>query len=619
MMGQRMGADFSGVRFHTGAEAAAKADAMGARAYTSGADVYFGEGGFDPAVAAHELVHTVQQGVVDSGVSTMATPMGGVQMKPDFLKAISRPFKAIGRPFKYAGTAAKEFIGGKKHWLDPSEEERAAAREKAEHGDYSRWARMNKDEAQAIVDQKQGELTATLQNGGQLPGTDVRQGATQVLDPAYRNALSQMSRDENLTNAQRQDIQDKMERMDKEMMVNTMRTPTAAQEQNLREHYKNRVDQKRLVDEYNISNSGKTYLGTEGNGTLKGAEEFRDRTFAEYQGAPREEGQANEMAQNDLEHAKNSGDVLLRTMLLMQLGDFQRTDSEVVDGKKQTTRRAWDQTMANAFSHGGRTGFLFGANDENGMGTEAVANALFGANMGEAAGVHSRAAATHHIKTPKMNRDRNFDMGEYKEGGGIFHGQLGSIWGNFKNHIGHLTRKKAYQNYGMDMAIGGVGNAGTAGEDGQAQMINADGRSGHMYIGMKSSNKKRMGGLLMGLESDSPYRMNQTGHMHNAAAIAEEGSSTGGLKTDIQGDKYGGRTVDLSNLKNEELQNILNGFTQHFQGLRGGNAEQQAQYEQLLQQMAGERMSVDALQNLLVSFMGDTEETRRLVTRARRM
>ncbi|MCD7829257.1 MAG: DUF4157 domain-containing protein, partial [Clostridiales bacterium] len=61
IMGQRMGADFSGVRFHTGAEAAARADAMGARAYTSGADVYFGAGGFDAAVAAHELVHTVQQ------------------------------------------------------------------------------------------------------------------------------------------------------------------------------------------------------------------------------------------------------------------------------------------------------------------------------------------------------------------------------------------------------------------------------------------------------------------------------------------------------------------------------------------------------------------------------
>ncbi len=82
VMGRRMGADFSGVRFHTGAAAAAKADAMGARAYTSGADVYFGSGGFDASVAAHELVHTAQQGMVDSSASVMATPVGGVQMWP---------------------------------------------------------------------------------------------------------------------------------------------------------------------------------------------------------------------------------------------------------------------------------------------------------------------------------------------------------------------------------------------------------------------------------------------------------------------------------------------------------------------------------------------------------
>ena len=59
-MGRKMGADFSGVRFHTGKAAEAKASAVDARAYTSGNDVYFGEGGFDPAVAAHELVHTAQ-------------------------------------------------------------------------------------------------------------------------------------------------------------------------------------------------------------------------------------------------------------------------------------------------------------------------------------------------------------------------------------------------------------------------------------------------------------------------------------------------------------------------------------------------------------------------------
>jgi hypothetical protein len=80
-MGERLGADFSGVSFHTDAGAADRADAMGARAYTSGSDVFFGSGGFDPAIAAHELVHTVQQGAVTGGAETVSAPLGGVQME----------------------------------------------------------------------------------------------------------------------------------------------------------------------------------------------------------------------------------------------------------------------------------------------------------------------------------------------------------------------------------------------------------------------------------------------------------------------------------------------------------------------------------------------------------
>lgn len=80
-MGRRMGADFSRVRFHTDAQAEQSATSMGARAYAKGNDVYFGKGGFDAQIAAHELVHTVQQGAV-AGEGTMSTPAGGIQMWP---------------------------------------------------------------------------------------------------------------------------------------------------------------------------------------------------------------------------------------------------------------------------------------------------------------------------------------------------------------------------------------------------------------------------------------------------------------------------------------------------------------------------------------------------------
>lgn len=81
-LGEKMGADFSDVRFHTDAASAGQAGAIGARAFTTGRDVYFGPGGFDPGVAAHELVHTVQQGSVAAEMGTVSAPAGGVQMKP---------------------------------------------------------------------------------------------------------------------------------------------------------------------------------------------------------------------------------------------------------------------------------------------------------------------------------------------------------------------------------------------------------------------------------------------------------------------------------------------------------------------------------------------------------
>lgn len=64
----RLGASLAGVRVHTDADAAARAAAIGARAFTIGADIYFGAGQYQPdtpagrELIAHELVHTVQQG-----------------------------------------------------------------------------------------------------------------------------------------------------------------------------------------------------------------------------------------------------------------------------------------------------------------------------------------------------------------------------------------------------------------------------------------------------------------------------------------------------------------------------------------------------------------------------
>jgi hypothetical protein len=67
LMEDRLGFDFSRVRVHTDAEAARSARAVGARAYTVGADIVFGAGEYAPRsregqrLIAHELTHVRQQ------------------------------------------------------------------------------------------------------------------------------------------------------------------------------------------------------------------------------------------------------------------------------------------------------------------------------------------------------------------------------------------------------------------------------------------------------------------------------------------------------------------------------------------------------------------------------
>lgn len=66
-MESRFGRDFGEVRVHHGSSAAAAADALGARAFTVGNDIFFNRGQYQPhsssgrSLLAHELTHTVQQ------------------------------------------------------------------------------------------------------------------------------------------------------------------------------------------------------------------------------------------------------------------------------------------------------------------------------------------------------------------------------------------------------------------------------------------------------------------------------------------------------------------------------------------------------------------------------
>ena len=67
-IGQAMGADFSGVKVHTDAQADQLNQSIQAKAFTTGQDVFFRQGEYNPGsrggqeLLAHELTHVVQQG-----------------------------------------------------------------------------------------------------------------------------------------------------------------------------------------------------------------------------------------------------------------------------------------------------------------------------------------------------------------------------------------------------------------------------------------------------------------------------------------------------------------------------------------------------------------------------
>lgn len=67
-MSSRFGTDFSQVKIHTDREAVQMSKELNAKAFTTGNDIYFNEGQYQPGsdsgkqLLAHELTHTVQQG-----------------------------------------------------------------------------------------------------------------------------------------------------------------------------------------------------------------------------------------------------------------------------------------------------------------------------------------------------------------------------------------------------------------------------------------------------------------------------------------------------------------------------------------------------------------------------
>jgi len=100
-MGTATGQDFSGVKVHTDPESHALNEQLSAKAFTTGQDIFFRDGAYDPGssagqeLLAHELTHVVQQssGRVGGGDKmTVNAPGDAFEMEADAVaKTVSSP------------------------------------------------------------------------------------------------------------------------------------------------------------------------------------------------------------------------------------------------------------------------------------------------------------------------------------------------------------------------------------------------------------------------------------------------------------------------------------------------------------------------------------------------
>ncbi|MCB0155966.1 MAG: DUF4157 domain-containing protein [Anaerolineae bacterium] len=104
-MGETLGYDFSGVRVHTSTEANDLSQNLQAKAFTTGQDIFFKEGTYNPGsssgreLLAHELTHVVQQGtgqVPSSGGGLTVNPPDDVyEQQAD---AVAKQTVTVGTP-----------------------------------------------------------------------------------------------------------------------------------------------------------------------------------------------------------------------------------------------------------------------------------------------------------------------------------------------------------------------------------------------------------------------------------------------------------------------------------------------------------------------------------------
>lgn len=263
--------------------------------------------------------------------------------------------------------------------------------------------------------------------------------------------------------------------------------------------------------------------------------------------------------------------VLAKTLFLAQLGKY--------------TLREGDETkdyvgsIAETFAHGGRTNFILPHNDVD----NEVLKAFEGGEIGKTAKIKSRIAATHSTTQRKVNFDLSIAKETEEEKPNIT--QVGKI---FRNQ------------YGMDIAIGGIGELGP-----NQKPIISDGSAGHMYIRKQQGDANTCGSLMVGIESAASLKTSYTGHFHTPLAKSSKQSAFLADKFG-PGEKTNGKTVDLSGLDSKKLALALKKFEEGYIALQ--NSQNTNDLNQVNEMLSGKRMSETKLLDMMTGLLGMSKD-----------
>lgn len=286
----------------------------------------------------------------------------------------------------------------------------------------------------------------------------------------------------------------------------------------------------------------------------------------------------SEQAKSDLSYAHSKAEikemveknmerqlVMAKTMLLAQIGKY-----DVID--KNGLSHALEVPVYETLVHGNRTNFILPAGEDSGN----VINAFMGQNGGSGAGIEKRTAATHSVKRRSI------------KGNGMI--------GSKSKELRTYNPFKIFGNqYGMDLAVGGIGERGP-----NKRIITGNGQSGHLYMRAEGGDAKHCGSLLIGIEGSAPGKSNSLGHSHGIRAKKARQSAFLADKS-IVGKKVGGREVDLSGISAEKLTVLLNQFSKNYAKLQRDPKGREA-LANINDMLMGKHMDVDKLMKMFAAL-----------------